>query len=36
MPTLLPIATIPGHQAPAVLGLLSNLANSHGCIIGAT
>jgi DNA helicase HerA-like ATPase len=36
MPTLLPIATIPGRQPPAVLGLLANLANRHGCITGAT
>lgn len=36
MPTLLPIAILPGQQAPAVLGLLSNLANRHGCITGAT
>jgi DNA helicase HerA-like ATPase len=35
MPTLLPIATIPGQQA-ATLGLLSNLVNRHGCITGAT
>jgi DNA helicase HerA-like ATPase len=36
MSTLLPIATSISEQRPAVFGLLSNLANRHGCITGAT
>ena len=37
MPTLLPIATsIDKQPAAGVYGLLSNLANRHGCITGAT
>lgn len=36
MSTLLPVATSIATQSPAVLGLLSNLVNRHGCITGAT
>jgi DNA helicase HerA-like ATPase len=36
MPTLLPIATSIDQQPPVLHGLLSNLANRHGCITGAT
>jgi DNA helicase HerA-like ATPase len=36
MSTLLPIATSIARQPPAIFGLLSNLANRHGCITGAT
>lgn len=36
MPTLLPIAASIDKQPAAVYGLLSNLANRHGCITGAT
>ena len=36
MSTLLPIATSIDRQPSAVFGLLSNLANRHGCITGAT
>ncbi|WLI90343.1 DUF853 domain-containing protein [Massilia sp. R2A-15] len=36
MPTLLPLATSIDKQPAVVYGLLSNLANRHGCITGAT
>ncbi len=36
MSTLLPVATSIATQPPALLGLLSNLVNRHGCITGAT
>lgn len=36
MPISLPIAKDPHASPPAVLALLSNLVNRHGCITGAT
>ncbi len=36
MSKLLPVAISTSQQPPATLGLLSNLANRHGCVTGAT
>lgn len=36
MPIALPIAKNPHSDPPAVLAMLSNLVNRHGCITGAT